>query len=249
MSLPQIQFNRERRQRDVMSSAIIATIREMRSQGATLAAIVKATGAHQSTVQKYTRDIRPPNGACSWQQASFGGGRAPVPSKITVNADGTASVDLGRGFVAVIDADDIDKVSNYRWHVHSFSKNGLPLYASTSAKAAKNAMMHHLICPVRPGYEVDHRDRDTLNNRRRNLREATDSNNSSNKAFKPGRSGYVGVRLCKKTQRWEARLSFQGERRYLGSFVTPKEAAVVRDEACLRLRGEFAVLNFPEARS
>lgn len=249
MSRPQIQFDRGTNQRDVISSEIIATIREMRVNGATLAMIAQTTGTHQATVRKYTGDIPPPNGARSWQQASFGGGRAPVPSKITLNGDGTASVDLGRGFFAIIDADDIDKVSNYRWHVHQFSKNGVPLYASTSFKLAKSTMMHHLICPVRPGYEVDHKDRNTLNNRRVNLREASDSNNSSNKVFKPGKSGYVGVRLCKKTQRWEARILFQGERHYLGSFVTAEEAAVARDEACRRFRGEFAVLNFPEAQS
>lgn len=33
---------------------------------------------------------------------------------------------------------------------------------------------------------------------------------------------------------------------YVGTFDTPLEAAIARDEAARRIYGEFAVLNFPE---
>jgi hypothetical protein len=58
---------------------------------------------------------------------------------------------------------------------------------------------------------------------------------------------YRGVyhRPDKKTKQWAARIKIDGKEKYLGYFLTSKEAACVYDEAAKLEFGEFASLNFP----
>lgn len=94
-----------------------------------------------------------------------------------------------------------------------------------------------------PGCEVDHRDRDGLNNQRGNLRKATDREQVINRLMKPGNTGFRGVK--KKVHLFEARISDYGKYICLGHFKTAKEAAKAYDLAAKQIHGEFAVLNFP----
>jgi hypothetical protein len=91
---------------------------------------------------------------------------------------------------------------------------------------------------------VDHRDQDGLNNRRTNLRVATQSQNLSNRGpQKNNTSGYKGVSLCKATGRWQAIIQYGRKKKRLGRFDTPEQAALAYDKAAVALMGEFAVLN------
>lgn len=60
-------------------------------------------------------------------------------------------------------------------------------------------------------------------------------------------SGYKGVGVLRgKTQRWQARISGNGKRLFLGNFDTPEDAARAYDKAARELYGEHAWLNFPD---
>lgn len=87
---------------------------------------------------------------------------------------------------------------------------------------------------------LDHRDLDETNNRIRNLREATNSQNKCNgKVRSDSQTGIRGVTEDKRTGRFRAHIAIMGNRKWLGFFGTKTEAAAARRDA-LHLHGEFA---------
>lgn len=93
--------------------------------------------------------------------------------------------------------------------------------------------------------DVDHKDRNPLNNRRGNLRAATHSNNMSNRTSRNA-SGYRGVTWHNGNQKYRATI-YKGRRCiHLGCFDDPKEAAKAYDKSARLLHGAFAILNFEE---
>jgi len=91
-----------------------------------------------------------------------------------------------------------------------------------------------------PVNDVDHRDRDPSNNKWRNLRAATHSQNHFNRA-KPANntSGYKGVVWHKKCQMWQAQIKREGRNHYLGQFRSPEAAHQAYVAASRCLHGEF----------
>jgi hypothetical protein len=96
--------------------------------------------------------------------------------------------------------------------------------------------------------DVDHRNRDRLDNRRGNLRSATDSQNGANKSKSTTRSHskFKGVTFHRNTGRWQAAIKHHDRCIYLGLFDAEENAARAYDHAALRIFGEFARPNFPE---
>jgi hypothetical protein len=77
------------------------------------------------------------------------------------------------------------------------------------------------------GLEVDHIDRDTLNNRRCNLRVVTHSVNVHNQRLRPDNtSGYKGVSWVPHCRKYRARIQLDGKKVHLGMFDDPKEASL-----------------------
>ncbi len=103
--------------------------------------------------------------------------------------------------------------------------------------------------PIKEGLAADHINRNKLDNRRSNLREATLSQNSLNaSSFTRLSHGFKGLRVEKRANgldRYGAYLRSNGSVRYLGSFDTPKEASLAYDKAALEEHGEFVRLNNP----
>lgn len=90
---------------------------------------------------------------------------------------------------------------------------------------------------------VDHASRDTLDNRRENLRAATYESNSWNKSkSKLCKSPYKGVTKkpgCPNNP-WRARITYKGKQIYLGLHATPELARDAYLEKAKELFGEFA---------
>jgi hypothetical protein len=95
--------------------------------------------------------------------------------------------------------------------------------------------------------KVDHKDRNRLNNKRENLREATFSEDRRNrKVFKNNTSGYKGV-YFKKAQpehrrhhdKWYAAISYNGIQMQSGYFDTIEEAIEERKRMIKLYYGEF----------
>lgn len=89
--------------------------------------------------------------------------------------------------------------------------------------------------------EVDHKSRDTLDDRISNLRLATRSQNIANTTIPAtNTSGYKGVSWHAQTSKWGARISFRGRSKSLGLFDDPREAHEAYMEAARSLQGEYA---------
>jgi hypothetical protein len=96
------------------------------------------------------------------------------------------------------------------------------------------------------GLLVDHRNGIGLDNRRANLRLATNSQNGCNKPKKKNTSSqFIGVSFHKKAGKWACFIRNKGRRTWLGSFESEIDAARAYDEAAKKYHGEFARLNFP----
>lgn len=92
----------------------------------------------------------------------------------------------------------------------------------------------------------DHIDCDPLNNRRNNLRIATNGENSRNvpKTSAKRSSIYKGVCWHKRKNKWIAMCAINSRNKFLGYFDDEIEAAKAYDLSAKELHGEFAKTNF-----
>jgi hypothetical protein len=169
-----------------------------------------------------------------------------MPRKIReIRIDGNiAYVLLTQGYEAIIDAEDVHLVAGCNW---SAAQKGGTVYAQRtdcSGPKQKTIMLHRIIMGDPIGLDVDHRDGNGLNNRRRgdfgNLRVATPYQNQSNRgAQKNNTSGFKGVTLHRQMGKWQAQIGAGGVKKYLGIFETPEAAHDAYVKASAELHGEF----------
>jgi len=149
---------------------------------------------------------------------------------------------LTRGQYALVDDEDYSWLNSFKWYAQ---KTRVSYYAARKVRVGDGQIiiyMHRLILGV--DSQVDHKDRDSLNNTRDNLRRATTSQNACNREKRPGSSKYRGVYRVKKTGRWAAAIRLEGTMKHLGSFGDEAEAAKAYDLEAQH-RGVYARLNFP----
>lgn len=146
--------------------------------------------------------------------------------------------------VFLIDSDDIEKINTGRkW---SCSKVGYAFcdtrnYARTEGKLV---YMHHLIVDVPKGMVVDHINGNKLDNRKSNLRICNQRQNTWNKRKRSNnKSGYTGVSWNKAASKWSAEVRKDGEKHYLGLYVSKHAAAKAYNRKAKELFGEFTRLN------
>jgi hypothetical protein len=159
-------------------------------------------------------------------------------------------IKLTREKSATVDSEDFEWLSVHSWFAHcgyarrqASCRGGIP---------RRTIHMHREILKYHgydlDGLEVDHIDRNKLNNRKRNLRVATRNQNVRNvPKYRNNHSGFTGVSWHKGTKKWQAYIRVQRKQIYLGLFENLAKAARAYDSAAVRLHGDFATLNFPMA--
>lgn len=157
------------------------------------------------------------------------------------------TIALYSGEKALIDASDASLVAGYRW-LADHREHTTYAYAHVRVGPGQwqNLKLHRLILGAPAGLEVDHRNRDGLDNRRANLRLATSVENHANTGLRrDNTSGFKGVTRSSKSARWVAQIRRDGRMTYLGAFATPEAAAEAYDAAAVEQWGPHAHLNFP----
>lgn len=149
-------------------------------------------------------------------------------------------IPLTQGKFTLVDEEDAELIlSMGKWH--AFKRSHIYYAAHTESRTRRTIFMHWLVTGHK---RPDHANRNGLDNRRVNLRVATEVQNLVNKGLsRRNTSGYKGVRWVEERGKWMAYIGIDRRRRYLGAFGNPVDAARAYNRAALEAWGEFAWLN------
>jgi hypothetical protein len=157
---------------------------------------------------------------------------------------------LHNGAVALVDDEDYESLSKYKWNCNNRS------YASRSVTLEQwrngdrehllysVVMMHRVIMDAPDGMDVDHKNHDRLDNRKSNLRICTRQQNLQNRQKSLNtKNKYKGVTRLS-SHKWKASIYYRKKQKLIGFFETEEMAAKAYDEKAKSCFGEFACLNF-----
>jgi len=113
---------------------------------------------------------------------------------------------LTHNLFAAVDARDYERLNKYRWYA-SFSGRG-KVYARRNTKHG-TVFMHREIMKTPPGMVVDHKDGNSLNNFRENMRNCAPEQNEYNKGPRGRKSRFKGV--YPHGDKWQAKLKHKGK--------------------------------------
>lgn len=134
------------------------------------------------------------------------------------------------------DAEDFDEIRRYCWY-QVVADDG---YCFLTAKI-KGTEKHIKMTALLGRKYCDHADRNTLNNRKYNLREATSEENGRNKSLSVrNNSGVTGVYYRTDNNKWKSEIMVNYRNKSLGCFIYKEDAIKARLQAEAKYFGEFA---------
>lgn len=158
-------------------------------------------------------------------------------------------IKLTQGKFALVDDEDYELVSKHKWQYclvgrHRDRECAMSRSWWKGHGKKRTIIMSRLIMNAPKGMVVDHKNLDTLDNRRDNLRVCTNQQNIFNsKPMKNKSSRYKGVSWNKVIKKWEAYISPNGKQIALGYYENEIDAAKAYNKAALKYYKEFARLN------
>ena len=152
---------------------------------------------------------------------------------IFVDKGDYVEIHFEKGQMAFIDKEDYKKVSSYYWGINSQGY----LHSRIKGKLVRL----HLFILDYPFKTVDHINRNKLDNRKSNLRECEQKENTKNMSVKKNNSsGVSGVSFNKSTGKWRARIMVDRKEISLGHYTSFEQAVKARREGEFKYFGDFA---------
>lgn len=142
------------------------------------------------------------------------------------------TIKLTKGFEAQVDDDLHDYLSQWKWHYNDG-------YADRKENG-KHIRMHRAV--MNTNKMIDHKNGNSLDNRKENLRIANHSTNAMNMRKHKGKSVFKGV--SKEGNKWRTQVFYNNQRVFSAYFKTERQAGLAYDLNAPILFGEFARLNF-----
>lgn len=143
------------------------------------------------------------------------------------------------GSTFLIDYEDFEKVSKYYWTKATKgyaikSGNRTPMHRFVLGLSGNKSLQYKI--------EVDHINRNKLDNRKSNLRIVSRQENMYNKSeYKNNTSGVKGVKWNKNRQKWQVQINHNKKRIHLGLYSDLEEAKQVRlqaEEKYFKIKGD-----------
>jgi hypothetical protein len=145
-----------------------------------------------------------------------------------------------------IDTEDKELVKKYHWNVskRQRTKDGFNVITPKNEEL-NSTLMCRLIMNAEKGQVVDHKDGDTLDNRKENLRTCTQMENGKNVALRRNnKSGHKGVLWFEyennNTHKWKAYIMVNRKNISLGYYDDYNDAVKAREEAEIKYYGEYS---------
>lgn len=139
----------------------------------------------------------------------------------------------------IIDGADVPLASAATWRLFIGHLGNRYAYRQMRVDGKRVILfLHRVLLGLGSGHdpEIDHANRDGLDNRRANLRLATHAANMQNRPSHRGStSQYRGVRWHRRRRKWIATVKISGKETYIGQFDIEQEAADAARKARMRL--------------
>lgn len=158
-------------------------------------------------------------------------------------------IPLTQGKVALVDDEDYIWLSQWKWYAAEHHSENFYAMRNSPWKDGKHfqiSMSREILkLEQKDIRQADHKNHNTLDNRRKNLRVCSSQENRRNqKPILSTISGLKGVTWHNLKEKWQARIGIRGERKSLGYFASKKDAGLAYDEGAKKYFGEYAYLNF-----
>lgn len=146
-----------------------------------------------------------------------------------------------KGIEIIVDDEDYERLNKFTWRI---KRDGYPSRNPPKENGKQRVIpMHIEILGKRDGYEIDHINRNKLDNRKENLRFVTHAQNCRNSYNTRGKSKYKGVAWISRLNKWRARININKKQYYIGFFENEIDAAIAYNQKAVELDSEFAYLN------
>jgi hypothetical protein len=143
-------------------------------------------------------------------------------------------IPLTQGKFALVDDEDYESLSRHKWYYcrAAHARTGYAYRMLGPRVGRIQVRMHGVLLSAPPGMQIDHRNRDGLDNRRSNLRLVTSTGQILNRGLnKNNTSGVKGVTWDRSKAKWAARIGVRYRTRHLGYFEDKCDAIQARRSA------------------